>query len=454
MTDELAWLGIAEGSALLQRNGLSSVEWTEALLARIEKYDDRLCSSLTVMTEEALLQARQADEERAQGRVRGPLHGVPIGVKDVVQIAGFPTSAHSAVLADNVSQADAELVVRFRDAGAVFLSKHAQYEFSYGGPSFDLPWPPARNPWSLDRIPGGSSSGSGAAVAAGFCAGAIGTDAGGSIRQPSAYCGITGLKPTAGLLPRDGIIPLSFSLGEPGPMARSALDCSLLLDVMTGCREASQPDIDLARVRIGVLSDVFNGAVWVDPQVITALRAALAVFSDAGASVANIESPDLRDLDACGRIILLTEGYANHEKLLLEDPYRYGKIGRHRLIIGAFLSAADYVQAIRKKAILAAEMDKLFDEVDVLITAGEVSGAPRFSDASASFGFTGEPSLRMPFTVSGGPSLVVPCGFDRDGLPLSMQIAGRVGTDRLVLGVAVAFQKLTSWHVERPSEFN
>lgn len=452
MADDIAWLGIADGGRRLAEGTLTSTEWTRALLDRIERLDGRFNSTLTLLADRALHAAQAADRERMAGTARGPLHGVPIGIKDVVELAGTPASANSAVFAGRISTHSADIVTRLEAAGAVILAKHGQYEFSYGGPSFDLPWPPARNPWNPERTTGGSSSGSGAAVAAGLCAAAVGTDAGGSIRQPSAYCGLSGLKPSAGLVSRKGVIPLSFSLGEVGPMARSVEDCAHLLDAMTGRTTASQLGKGIEGLRIGVLPDVFNGHVFADPAVVSALEQALKVLTDAGATVMEVAVPDVYDLDACGRVILLAEAYANHEPQLQADPMKYGRIGRHRFLLGAFLSAADYIQAQRQKAILAAEMDRAFDSVDVLITAGEVTGAPTFEKASASFGFTGQPSLRMPFTVAGCPALVVPCGFDKDGMPLSMQIAGRNGSDALVLNVGACFQACTDWHRLRPPQ--
>ncbi|OJY32776.1 MAG: hypothetical protein BGP06_03600 [Rhizobiales bacterium 65-9] len=450
MSDDIAWLGIADGGRRLADGTLTSTDWTEALLARIERLDKVFCSTLTLLSDHALRAAEAADRERAAGKARGPLHGVPIGIKDVIELAGAPVSANSAVLTGRISTHSAELVTRLEKAGAVILAKHGQYEFSYGGPSFDLPWPPARNPWNPERTTGGSSSGSGAAVAAGLCAAAVGTDAGGSIRQPSAYCGLSGLKPSAGLVPREGIVPLSFSLGEAGPMARSAEDCAYLLDAMTGLSTVQQLGGNIEGLRIGVLQDVFNGHVFADPAVVSALRQAVQALTEAGARVVEVKPPDVYDLDACGRVILLAEAYANHEPQLKADPMKYGRIGRHRFLLGAFLSAADYVQAQRQMAIWGAEMNRVFDDVDVLVTAGEVTGAPTFGKASASFGFTGQPSLRMPFTVAGCPALVAPCGFDSDGMPLSMQIAARRGNDATVLNVGARFQKDTNWHRCKP----
>lgn len=447
MTEATAFLSVAEGARRLAEGRLSAREWTDATLARIAEVDPLIHSTITVAAETARDAADAADAERRRGRVRGPLHGVPLGLKDCIETASLRTTAHSAWLTDHVPTEDAALVQRLKAAGAVIVAKHALYEFSYGGPSFDLPWPPARNPWNRERIPGGSSSGTGAAVAAGLCAAGVGTDAGGSIRQPAAFCGVTGLKPSPGLVPLAGVLPMSFTLGEAGPMARSAADCALVLDVLAGTTTAAGLERDLSGLRIGVL-DAFQAEV--EPAVQGALGQALAALETAGLRVTSVQGPDLRDLDACGRVLLLAEAFANHEPQLRGDPGRYGRIARHRFLLGAYLSAADYVHATRQRARLVGSIVGLFEEVDLLVAPGEAAGAPTFEAASASFGFTGTPSLRMPFTVAGLPALAVPCGFDAEGLPLSMQLVARPGGDGLVLAAGAVFQSLSEWHRARP----
>jgi aspartyl-tRNA(Asn)/glutamyl-tRNA(Gln) amidotransferase subunit A len=324
------------------------------------------------------------------------------------------------------------------------------YELSYGGPSFDLPFPPARNPWSLDRIPGGSSSGTAAAVAAGLCPAGIGTDAGGSIRQPAAYCGIAGLKPSRGLVPHDGIIRISPSLGEAGPMAWTAEDCSLLLDVIAGTRTAETLGRDLAGLRIGVARSFFTEAADPDPDMVAAFDRAVGILERLGCRAQDIALPALRDMDAIGRVILLAESYATWEAELKDDPGRFGRIGRHRFMLGAYLSAADYIQACASRDYARAAVSAVLDDVDIIVTAGERSGAPTFEQASDSFPFVAEPSLRMPFTVSGHPALVVRCGFDRRGLPLGVQIVGRHGEDDLALAVGHAFERAAGLLGYRP----
>ena len=301
---DIAELTLAEGCRRISESRLSPTEWTEALLDRIHHYDSAVHSFITVTADQALATAyRIGAEIRASGMV-SPIHGAPYGLKDCIETAGIRTTGHSRLFLDHVPNRSATVARRLEEAGGILLGKHAMYELSYGGPSFDLPFPPARNPWGLDRIPGGSSSGTGAAIAAGLCPAGIGTDAGGSIRQPAAYCGIAGLKPTRGLVPHEGIIRISPSLGEAGPMAWTAEDCSLLLDVIAGTQTAQTLGRDLAGVRIGVARSFFTEAADPDPDVVAAFDRAVGTLERLGCRTYAIDLPALRDVDAIGRIIL------------------------------------------------------------------------------------------------------------------------------------------------------
>jgi aspartyl-tRNA(Asn)/glutamyl-tRNA(Gln) amidotransferase subunit A len=382
--------------------------------------------------------------------MKSPVHGAPYGLKDCIETAGLRTTGHSRLFLDHVPTRSATIAQRLEDAGAVLLGKHSMYELSYGGPSFDLPFPPARNPWDLGRIPGGSSSGTAATIAAGLCPGGIGTDAGGSIRQPASFCGIAGLKPTRGLVPHDGIIRIAPSLGEAGPMAWTAEDCSLLLDVIAGTRTRVGIGLDIAGLRIGVARAFFTDTVHPEAEVVAAFDRSIGILERLGCRPCSVELPSLRDVDAIGRVILLAESYATWEARLQEDPSVFGRIGRHRFMLGAYLSAADYIQALRGRERVRRAVSALFDHVDVLVTAGERSGAPTFAEAGESFPFVAEPSLRMPFTVSGHPALVVRCGFDRRGLPLGLQLVGRHGADDLVLALGHAFEQQAGLLERRP----
>jgi aspartyl-tRNA(Asn)/glutamyl-tRNA(Gln) amidotransferase subunit A len=446
---ELAFLTIAEGQRRLAAGSLTPETWTEAVLARIASLDPALNTYITVTADAARATARAATRTIAATGWRGGLHGVPLGLKDAIASAGVRTTAHSRLLQDHVPARDAALVARLKQAGAIILGKHALYEFCYGGPSFDLPWPPARNPWDPSRIPGGSSSGTAAAIAAGLAPGGIGTDSGGSIRQPATFCGVAGLKPSRGLIPRDGIVPMSFTLAEAGPMAWTAEDCALILDAIAGTTTAAGLARGVAGLRIGVLRHFFDGEVDAAPAVKAAVDAACAVLRDLGAVVGEARLPPLGDLDACGRVILLAEAYAQHEAQLKRDPSVYGRIGRHRFALGAYLSAADYALALRQRLRLTAEADRVFADWDLLLTANEVSPAPRFEDAAASFPFVQSPSLRIPFNVTGYPALGLCCDF-ADGMPLGLQIVGPRGGDALVLAAGVAYERATPWRERRP----
>lgn len=443
-------LTIAEGGAAIAAGKLSPSQWVEALLARIAEIDPLINSYITVCADSARAAAAQATKEIRAAGMRSPLHGVPYGLKDCIETAGVRTTAHSRLHEHHVPERDAVVAARLKRVGGVLLGKQAMYELSYGGPSFDLPFPPARNPWDRAHIPGGSSSGTAAAIAAGLCPGGVGTDAGGSIRQPAAYCGIAGLKPTMGLVPHDGIIPMGFSLAEAGPMAWTAEDCALLLDAMAGTRAAAGLSHDLGGLRVGVAREFFATSVNPDADQLAAFDAAISTLAKIGMRPRDIALPDLRDLDAVGRVILLAEAYANFESDLQRAPQMFGEIGRRRFLLGAYLSAADYIQALRGRERLRGEITRLFDEVDVIITAGERGPALRFEEAGEAFPFVAEPSLRIPFSVSGHPALAVRCGFTRGGMPLGLQIVGRHGADDLVLAVGSAFERAAGLLEIRP----
>ncbi|MGG5819498.1 amidase [Falsiroseomonas sp. HW251] len=446
---DLVWLTAAGGARRIAAGSLTSQRWTEALLAHAAALQPRLAAWITLDEAGALDAARGAD----RATPCGPLHGVPLGLKDCIDTAGLRTTGHSRLHLHRVPVRDALITARLREAGAVIIGKHAMYELSYGGPSFDLPFPPARNPWDPDRIPGGSSSGSAAAVASGQGPIAVGTDAGGSIRQPASYCGVVGLKPTLGLVPREGVLPMTFTMGEAGPMARTAEDAALLLDAIAGTTTAARIAEGVAGARIGVLRNFFDGAeVRAADAVIAAVENGLSLLSSLGARVADAEAPSPRDLDACGRVILLAEAFANHEAQLRSDPSVYGRLARHRFALGAFLSAADLLQAQRRRMALAAQMDALFDGHDLLVCAGEVSGAPRFDEAVSgeSFPFVAQLSLRIPFNLTGHPALVLPCGFDEEGMPLALQIVGRRGEEARLLAAAHALEARLGLRDARP----
>jgi aspartyl-tRNA(Asn)/glutamyl-tRNA(Gln) amidotransferase subunit A len=457
-----AWT-IAEARRLIDAGKLSPVELTQACLARIEAVDRDLNAFVLVRGDEALSEARTAEAEIAAGRRRGPLHGIPIGLKDIIETADIRTTGHSRVRLDYVPRADAVVARRLREAGVVLLGKLATHEFAFGGPSFDLPFPPARNPWNLDCMPGGSSSGSAAAVAAGLCLGALGTDTGGSVRGPAALCGIAGLKPTYGLVPRTGIFPLAFSLDHCGPMTWTAEDCAMMLGVIAGHHPSDPasrtgPVPDYTKALTSELRGLHIGALrhfWTEDgprphsEQVAAMDAAIAVLRQLGATVEDVKLSSLRDYHAVALLIMLAEGFAVHQRELLARPHEFGEIFRHRMLAGAFISSPDYVQATRLRRRLALEMDAALERQDVLLSAGAFAPAPRF-DQVPKFSLFEQPNLTTPANVTGLPALAVCCGFTADGLPLSLQLIGRRWDEATVLRAGHAYEQATPWRGRRP----
>ena len=456
MTD-LAYLTIAEAAALLRSKQLSPVEYAKALLERIETHDGELNAFLRVTPETALQDAKRAEAEIARGDWRGALHGVPYGLKDIVDYAGLPTTAHSKILKDNVAAGDAYVTQKLRAAGAVFMGKLSTHEFAIGGPSFDLPWPPARNPWNRDHFCGGSSSGSGTATAAGFVPAAIGTDTGGSIRNPAAMCGVVGLKPTYGLVSRRGVMPLSFSLDHVGPLTRTVRDNALLLETIAGYdpldpgsanRAAGGYTAGLGRgvrgLRVGVLRHFYTRDQEADPEMTAAIEAAVKLLAELGAQVTEVETAPLAEYAACNRTILTSEAFAIHEKWMRERPQDYGALARERLMAGAFVRAADYVNATRVRRQMADAFHRMFADIDVAVTASSMDPACRIDDPRAIEHTYGR-QARAPFNVTGSPAVSVPVGFSRSGLPLAMQIVARPFAEALIYRVAHAYEEATQW---------
>ena len=459
---EPGFLGLAEAGALLRQRKLSPVELTEALLARIERLDGTFHAFIKLTPEAALAAARAAEAEIAAGRWRGPLHGIPYALKDIIDVAGLPTTAHSKLLVANIAAADAPVAARLKAAGGVLLGKLSTHEFAIGGPSFDLPWPPARNPWNPDYFPGGSSSGSGAGLAAGLFPAALGTDTGGSIRNPAAQCGITGLKPTYGRVSRRGVLPLAFSLDHVGPMTRTVRDNALLLQAIAGHdpfdpASADEPVPDYAQslgqgvkgLRIGVIRHFYTTDLEADGEMVAAIEAAARLFAEAGAEVRETRLPPLQDFSACGQIIMLAEAYAVHERWLKQRPQDYGARGRERLLAGAGLSAADYLQAVRWRLALRDRAAAAFREIDLALTVSSHDPACRIDD-DAALAATYARQARMPFNVTGQPALVIPAGFAKSGLPLSLQLVGHPFAEATLYRAADAYEEATGWTRRRP----
>lgn len=459
---ELARLGLLEASALLRRRAVSPVELTQACLARIERLNPVVNAFITVTAEQALQQARAAESEIERGHWRGPLHGLPLALKDLIDTAGIRTTAASAVFADRIPGEDAEVVRRLKAAGAVLLGKLNLHEFAFGGSSVPSHYGAVRNPWHPDRIAGGSSGGSAAAVAAGLCFGALGTDTAASVRHPAAYCGVSGLKPTYGRVSTRGVVPLSWSLDHVGPLCRSALDAAALLEAIAGFDplEPTSADWPVERYTQAALAST---AAWrlgvvrrpyfeqLDPDIEAAVGAAIERLASVVAGVREVELPYSTVL----LTVLPAEAYAFHRHELSRGPGRYQPMTRQRLQRAAHIGAADYVEARRELERLRWHADEAFGDVDLLLTP--TTAIAPIDIASGHLdpplppqGTPLEFRNTQMFDVLGLPAISVPCGFTRDGLPIGLQIAGPRFAESRVLALAHAYQQVTDWHTRAP----
>jgi aspartyl-tRNA(Asn)/glutamyl-tRNA(Gln) amidotransferase subunit A len=460
---ELRYLTIVEASRRLRHREISPVELTRACLERIESIDAKLNSFLTVTAELALIQARRCESEFQSGIDRGPLHGIPIALKDLYATQGVRTTCHSAVLQDWVPDYDATAVKKLAGAGTVLLGKLGMHEFAFGGPSIDAPFPAVRNPWNTAHIPGGSSSGSGAALSAGLCYGSLGSDTGGSIRTPSAHCAVVGLKPTYGRVSRYGVVPLSWSLDHAGPMARTVEDCALLLQAIAGYdqKDPASADVpvpgfsgDLARgvrgLRVGVpRENWFDEQKGTDRQTLTLFEAALKTLESLGARIVEIDGKPFAIARKANQTILVAEAYAYHERRLQQAPEKFGTSVRRRMLEGASLSAADYITALRARSVLNERIRANFALVDVLATPT----APHPPEAFAALDPNEQnlrPNFTNPFNLTGLPAISLPCGFTPDGLPVGLQIIAPPFQEATALRAAHAYEQATDWHTRRP----
>ena len=454
MTD-LAWLTVAEGAKLLRAKTLSPVEWTRALLDRIAAIDPRYNAFLAVTADKALTQARTAEAEIAKGQYRGSMHGVPYAAKDIFDVAGMATTCHSKIRINHRAAADAFVIGKLKDAGAVLLGKTALHEFATGGPAFDLPWPPARNPWNRDLHPGGSSSGSGAALAAGLAPAALGTDTGGSVRNPATCCGIVGMKPTYGAVSLSGVFPLTYSLDHVGPMTRTVEDNAILFHSIVG-HDPADPTMPrrevvdclkdlnkgLKGVRIGVIEHFYKQDAAADPDQVRGIDEAIAVLKMLGASVKTIRVSPLPLWTDCNRTIHATEAYTIHERDIQERPEDFAQLTRNRILPGAFVTAAKYVKAQQLRAALCREMAEATRNLDAVVTLSSLLLPCRIEE-EASVLKTYDQQARLVFNVTGTPAISVPTGFSKDGLPLAMQIAAHSWDEPMVYRIAQAYEAAT-----------
>jgi aspartyl-tRNA(Asn)/glutamyl-tRNA(Gln) amidotransferase subunit A len=458
MSDEIAYATIAELGARYRKRDLSPVEVTQALLARIEKLDPILHAFVTLTADSALAEARAAEEALRRGDAR-PLLGIPVAHKDIYLTRGVRTTGGSALLADWIPDEDATCVQRWRAAGTVQLGKLITHEFAFGLQFPGHRFPPAKNPWNLDHIPGGSSSGSGAALAAGLVTGATGSDTGGSIRGPAAFCGIVGLKPTYGRSSRAGVLTLSWTLDHTGPMARTVQDCAVLLQPLAGHDPADPASSrapvddyvaplgrDVRGLKIGVPRAYFLEEV--DAEVARAFEEALETLRRLGAEVRDVQIASLRGAHSF-LLILMAEAYAYHERDIREHPELYGEVLRERILTGALVTASEYTQAQRIRSEICRETAEVLKTVDVLASPTALKPATPFAQAfDPEFAF---PKSNMaPFNLTGLPTLALPCGFSASGLPVSFQLSGRPFEESTVLRAGHAYEQATTWHTRRP----
>ncbi|HEY5754647.1 MAG TPA: amidase [Steroidobacter sp.] len=450
-------LSISEMGAALRGGRLSSATLVESALSRIADYDSHLKAFIRVDAPGALQAAHQADRELANGYDRGPLHGVPYAIKDICDVAGEPTTCNSRVRAGHVAQSDSTVVERMRTAGAILLGKLNLTEFCTGGPGDEWPHPPPRNPWNTAHITGGSSSGAGVAVAARYIRLAIGTDSGGSLRLPAAYCGGVGFKPTFGRVSHKGIFPLSESLDHCGPLARSVEDAAIGLQAIAGFDPADRLSsnvpvgdyigslrLGVRGLRIGIPADHFNLIDHLDPAVAASLDRTRCSLADAGAIVTTVSLPDLGAFRAAGMAIMLAEAFAVHREDLRTRLTSYSQETAQRFLQGAGVSQADLTYAWRHRRRLTQSIDRIFQSCDVILTASTVSGAGMIGSMGDMMATPRRIAL-LPFNVTGHPAIHVPMSTDSSGLPVGVQLVSARFAEETLLRAASFVEACGAW---------
>lgn len=465
MTEPLHSLTIAQASSLLAARKVSPVELTQACLARIRSLDEQLDAFLTVTAQHALERARIAEAQIMRGEWRGPLHGMPFGLKDVFETAGIRTTAHSKILVDHVPARSATAARKLEEAGALLLGKLATHEFASGGPSLDLPWPPVRNPWDTAYFTGGSSSGAGAAVAAGFIPFALGTDTGGSIRIPSALCGLAGIKPTYGRVSRYGVIPNSYTFDHCGPLAWTVEDCAIVLQAISGhdpldpaSARHPVPDFraaltgDIRGLRIGLPTEWWEREAPAAAVTMKAMEAAIEVFRGLGAQIGVARLRSRQQYNDVRSVISRSELLNIYDADLRLRPNDFSADFIGRNLAACMFTAADIVRAQRERRRMLDELKPLYEQFDVLLTPAGTP-APRL-DSLLGGGFADKwenPNFYATFNLTGAPAMVVCNGFTDTGLPLAMQIAGRPFDEATVLKAGHAYEQATPWRSRRPA---
>lgn len=470
-TSEIPYLSATELGRLIAAQEVTPLEAVDAYLSRIEQVDDRLNAYITVCAEDARQEARQAEAEIVRGQYRGPLHGVPVAVKDQIHTRGLLTSDASKIRADFIPEADATVVSRLREAGAVLLGKLNMSEFAMGDPISSY-YGAARNPWDLERNPGTSSTGSGAATAGFLCATSLGEDTGGSIRGPAANCGLAGLRPSWGRVSRYGVDGACWSIDTIGPISRTVADCAVTLGAIAGydpqdtySGRVPVPDYraalsgDIRGVKVGLVTELMDPALGLDTQTREAVAAAAQTLADLGAEVREVSLPLAAQTGAIVRAITSTERVSLRPEWLRERPQDYHFNTRVAFITGNIIPAQVYYRAQKLRAVVRRQVLDLLESVDVLIQptssgpAGKLDFTPGVGSKAAAARALVEGSFRGPYSLSGVPALSLPCGFTSDGegaLPLALQIAGRPYAEATVLRVGYAYEQATSWHSRKP----
>ncbi len=467
----LGYESITELAPKIESGELSPVDLIEASLARISQIDQRsqnLNAFLAVWSDQALTEARAAEKAIASGNYLGPLHGIPVGLKDLIDVAGYETTGGSKVLAGNVAKTDATVVNRLKEAGAILMGKLNLVEFAIGTTGLNPNTGDVKNPWDTTRITAGSSSGSAAAVASGMLPAALGTDTGGSVRMPASVCGIAGLKPTYGLVPRSGVLDLSWSMDHVGPMTRTTADCALMMNVLAG-HDASDPasadrtvpdftsgiSDGVDGLKIGVPTDYFFDDS-VDAEIIAAVRAAIEILPASGAEIIELPMPWVDRGRAINLGVIHSEVVAVHEKMIGESAALYTPAVRRRIQSGFNIPAIDYIRAQRARQWFNQKMAESMKLVDVLITPSVPIQTPTIEDCTPSPGNAGAggelPMFTGVFNVTGQPSHSIPCGFTSGGMPIGMMITGHPFDESTVLRVGHAFEQLTDWHQRPPAD--
>jgi len=454
-TNEGTSLTIQDAAEQLRKKRISPVELTKACLNRIEQLNPTLNAFITIMSDSALATAREAEAEIQHGRWRGPLHGIPIALKDLVDTAGVRTTAASGVFKDRIPTQDADIVRRLKAAGAVILGKLNMHEFAYGASSVISYFGPVRNPWNRGYSAGGSSAGSAVAVAAELCYCAIGSDTGGSIRQPAAYCGIVGLKPTYGRVSTSGVIPLSWSLDHVGPMTRTVTDAALTIDVIASYDPDSTPVQDLRKptssLKLGVPRALFYEGLH--PEIQSAMETALSVLQKLTSTQREIEIPPVNDI---ALVVQRTEAYTYHWEYFSQTPELYHPDTLKRLKSGKEITTAEYDSARRKFDDLRRSASNLFKTVDLIVTPTTPVPPFTISELLADLDQLRAKELitvrnTRPFNLLGLPTISIPCGFTQSGLPIGLQISGKRGDEATVLRLAHAYERATEWHKSSPA---